>query len=120
MAIRIVTDSSADLSAELAKQANISVLPCYVIIGDVSYKDGVDLTPNDFYQRMVSMDHPPTTAQPSAADFQTVYSALLDQGHEILSIHLSGKLSGTLNSANQAAPMVFADTDVVGDKQFNH
>ena len=112
MAIRIVTDSSADLSAELAKQGNISVLPCYVIIGDVSYRDGVDLTPNDFYQRMVSMDHPPTTAQPSAADFQTIYSALLDQGHEILSIHLSGKLSGTLNSANQAKSALGSDAPI--------
>ncbi len=112
MAIRIVTDSSADLSAELAEQGNITVLPCYVIMGDVSYKDGVDLKPTDFYLRMAAMDHPPTTAQPSAADFQGVYSALLDQGHEILSIHLSGKLSGTLNSAEQARSTLGSDAPI--------
>ena len=102
MAIRIVTDSSSDLPAELAQQRHITVLPCYVMIDDVSYKDGVDLSPGDFYQRLVSMARPPTTAQPSTADFQTAYAALLEQGHQILSIHVSGKLSGTLNSAEQA------------------
>jgi len=102
MPIRIVTDSSADLPSELAQQRMITVLPCYVIINDVSYKDGVDLSPSDFYQRLVSMARPPTTAQPSTADFQTAYSGLLEQGHEILSIHVSSKLSGTLNAAEQA------------------
>lgn len=102
MAIRIVTDSSADLPADLARQRLITVLPCYVMIDDVSYKDGVDLSPGDFYQRLISMDRPPTTAQPSAADFETAYAGLLEQGHQILSLHVSGKLSGTLNSAEQA------------------
>ena len=102
MAIRVVTDSSADLPAELARQWHITVLPCYVMMDGVRYKDGVDLTHDDFYRRLVSMDRPPTTAQPPTADFQTAYSALLEQGHQILSIHVSGKLSGTLNSAEQA------------------
>ena len=102
MALRIVTDSAADLPSELAQQRNITILPCYVIMGDISYRDGVDIAPGDFYDRLVSQGQPPTTAQPSAADFQTVYSNLLNQGHEILSIHLSGKLSGTVDSANQA------------------
>jgi DegV family protein with EDD domain len=102
MALRIVTDSAADLPPELAQQRNITVLPCYVIMGDISYKDGVDIEPGDFYNRLVSMGQPPTTAQPSAADFQTLYSDILNQGHEILSIHLSGRLSGTVDSANQA------------------
>ena len=60
MAIRIVTDSSADLPAQLAQQRLITVLPCYVMIDGVSYKDGVDLSPDDFYQRLVSMARPPT------------------------------------------------------------
>ena len=102
MAIRILTDSSADLPPELARQRQITVLPCYVMIGDVSYRDGVDISAGDFYQKLVSMARPPTTAQPSTADFQTAYSTLLEQGHQILSVHVSGKLSGTLNSAEQA------------------
>ena len=112
MAIRIVTDSSADLPAQLAQQRLITVLPCYVMIDDVSYKDGVDLSPDDFYQRLVSMARPPTTAQPSTADFQTVYAALLEEGHQILSIHVSGKLSGTLNAAEQAKTALGGDPPI--------
>tara|TARA_B100000315_G_C14572289_1_gene586215 strand:+ start:1096 stop:1956 length:861 start_codon:yes stop_codon:yes gene_type:complete len=102
MAIRIVADSAADLPPELAQQWNITVVPCYVIADDVTYRDGVDLLPDQFYRRLVSNPRLPTTAQPSAADFQSVYQDLLAQGHQIISIHLSGKLSGTLNSAEQA------------------
>ena len=112
MALRIVTDSAADLSPELAQRRNITVLPCYVIMGDISYRDGVDIAPGDFYDRLVSMEQPPTTAQPSAADFQTVYSDILNQGHEILSIHLSRKLSGTVDSAKQARSALGDDTPI--------
>ena len=102
MAVRIVTDSSADLPSELSQQWNITVVPCYVIIGDHPYRDGVDISPDEFYRNLISNSQIPTTAQPSVADFQSVYQELLDQGHEIVSIHVSGKLSGTLNSAEQA------------------
>ena len=102
MAIRIVTDSSADLPPELAQRWHITVLPCYVVVDDVTYKDGVDLTHDRFYQQLASNTRLPTTAQPSAADFQQVYEELLGQGHQVISIHVSGKLSGTLNSAEQA------------------
>ena len=112
MTLRIVTDSAADLSPELAQRRNITVLPCYVIMGDISYRDGVDIAPGDFYDRLVSMEQPPTTAQPSAADFQTVYSDILNRGHEILSIHVSGKLSGTVDSAKQARSALGDDTPI--------
>ena len=102
MAVRIVTDSSADLPSDLAQRWNISVLPCYVTIGDQPYRDGVDISPDEFYRSLTSNSQLPTTAQPSVADFQAVYQELLDLGHEIVSIHVSGKLSGTLNSAEQA------------------
>jgi DegV family protein with EDD domain len=102
MATRIVTDSSADLPPELARRWNITVIPCNVLLGDVSYKDGVDLLPDEFYRRLVSSPQLPTTAQPSIPDFQAVYRDLLDQGHHIVSIHVSGKLSGTVNAAEQA------------------
>lgn len=102
MAIRIVTDSSADLPPHLIERWNMTVLPCYVIFDDHTYRDGADITSDDFYLRLVTSPRLPTTAQPSVADFQSVYHDLLDQGHEIVSIHISGKLSGTLNSAHQA------------------
>ncbi len=102
MAIRIVTDSSADLPRHLAEQWSISVVPFYVVIDDHPFRDGVEIPPDEFYQRLASNARLPTTTQPSAADFQTVYGELLGQGHQIVSIHVSGKLSGTLNSAEQA------------------
>jgi DegV family protein with EDD domain len=102
MAIRIVADSAADLPPELAQQWNITVVPCYVIANDVIYRDGVDILPDQFYHQLETNPRLPTTAQPSAADFQSVYQGLLAQGHQIISIHLSSKLSGTLNSAEQA------------------
>ena len=102
MAVKIVTDNSADLPADLTERWDVTVLPSYVILDDVSHKDGVDLSPDDFYQRLAAGGRLPTTSQPTAADFETVYRDLLDQGHQILSIHLSAKLSGTLNSAQQA------------------
>ena len=102
MAIRVVTDSTSDLPAELAQRWHITVLPCYVVEGDVTYRDGVDLSHDQFYRRLTSNASLPTTAQPSPADFRDVYEELLGQGHQVISIHVSGKLSGTLNSAEQA------------------
>ena len=102
MAIRIVTDSTSDLPADLARQLDISIVASNVVIDDVNYRDGIDLTPDDFYRRLTSGGNLPTTSQPSVGAFQTAYQELLEQGHEIVSIHVSGKLSGTVNSANQA------------------
>ena len=102
MAIRIVTDSSADLPPPLARRWDITVVPCYVITDDHSYRDGVDISPEEFYSRLESSSRLPTTAQPSVADFQAVFDELVGEGHQVVSIHISGKLSGTVDSANQA------------------
>ena len=102
MAIRIVTDSVADLPQALASANDITVVPCYVIIGSETYKDGIEITPDRFYSRLEGLSRLPTTSQPTIADFQDVYRRLLDQGHQIVSIHVSAKLSGTVNSATQA------------------
>ncbi len=97
-----MTDSASDLPADLAESWNITVVPCYVVLGDRSLRDGVDISADEFYSRLTSEARLPTTAQPTAADFQAVYEELLGQGHQVVSIHISGKLSGTLNSAHQA------------------
>lgn len=112
MAIRIVTDSSADLPSDLAERHAITVVPCYVIVGGETFKDGVDLSADTFYQQLESMPQPPTTSQPSAADFEAVYRNLIGEGDQIISIHLSAKLSGTLNSANQAKAAIGTDAAV--------
>ena len=102
MTVRIVTDSSADLPAELVQQHQITVLPCYVVVDGQTLKDGVDIQADDFYRRLQAGGPTPTTAQPTVADFQAVYQDLTSQGDQVVSIHVSRKLSGTLNSAEQA------------------
>ena len=102
MAVKLVTDSTCDLPREVVERWDITVLPCYVHFGDDVYKDGVDLVPDDFFRMLVSSSGLPTTAQPSVNDFLQVYRALTGQGHDVVSVHLSEKLSGTLNSATQA------------------
>ena len=102
MTIRIVTDSSCDLPSGLIEQYGISVLPCYVVVDDQTFKDGLEIQADDFYRRLLADGRTPTTAQPTPSDFQTVYRELVGQGDQIISIHVSSKLSGTLNSAQQA------------------
>ena len=112
MAVRIVTDSTSDLTPELAQELGVTVVPANVIIDDVTYRDGVDLTPDEFYRRLLAGPSLPTTSQPSVGTFQAAYQEILDQGDEIVSIHVSGKLSGTVNSANQAKASLGGDAAI--------
>ena len=102
MAVKLITDSTCDLPKELAEQWDITVVPCNIHFDDQVYKDGVDIGPDEFYRRLVDARRLPTTAQPSVNDFVEVYRPLLDEGHDVVSVHLSAKFSGTLNSAYQA------------------
>lgn len=102
MTLRIVTDSSCDLPADLVRSLDITVVPCIVHFGDELLRDGVDIQPSTFYRRLESGDVHPTTSQPSVGDFLEVYRELGRSGDEILSVHISSKLSGTYRSAFQA------------------
>ena len=102
MAVKVVTDSTADLPPELARRLGITVVPLNLHFGDEVYRDGVDLTPDAFYQRLVSASPLPTTSQPSVGAFLELYRDLVGGGDPVVSIHISSKLSGTYNSANQA------------------
>ncbi len=114
MTVRIVTDSSADLPADLVEQHGVTVLPCYVVVDDQTFKDGVEINADDFYRRLQADGRTPTTAQPTVADFQEVYRDMAGKGDQVLSIHVSGKLSGTLNSAEQAkASMDGAEIELI-------
>ncbi len=117
MTVRIVTDSSADLPADLVQQHGITVLPCYVLVDDQTFKDGVEIKPDDFYRLLQAEGRFPTTAQPTVADFQEVYRDLAGQGDQVLSIHVSGKLSGTLNSAEQAKASLDGEEIEIVDSQ---
>lgn len=112
MAIRIVTDSTSDLTPELAEALGVTVVPANVIIDDVNYRDGVDLTSDEFYRRLLAGPSLPTTSQPSVGTFQAAYQEIIDQGDEIVSIHVSGKLSGTVNSAAQAKSSLGDDAPI--------
>ncbi|MEE9284702.1 MAG: DegV family protein [Dehalococcoidia bacterium] len=102
MALRIVTDSSCDLPAAVIRSLDITIVPCYIHFGDELLRDGVDIQPSKFYQRLGSGGVHPTTSQPSVGDFLQVYQDLTAEGDEVLSVHISSKLSGTYNSAVQA------------------
>ena len=103
MAIRIVTDSTADLPAEVAASLGITVVPLYVHFGDEQLRDGVDISSEEFFERLQRESRTPTTSQPPAGAFRDVYRNLAADGSEIVSIHVSSKLSGTFASAQQGA-----------------
>ena len=86
----------------MADALGIVVVPLNVHFGDESYKDGIDITSEEFYTRLKGVAELPKTSQPSVNDFVQAYEHLTSQGDDVISIHISEKLSGTLNSAWQA------------------
>jgi len=106
--VAVVTDSTADLGV-LAAEAGIAVVPLTVSFGNEHFRDGVDLTGDEFYRRLTTSSQPPATAQPPPSAFATAYAQLLGAGASaIISLHCSGALSGTYNSAASAAKEVDA------------
>ena len=101
--VRVVTDSTADLPPELAAELGITVVPLQVIFGEESFRDGVDLSSEEFFRRLDQSDALPSTSQPSTGDFQRAYEELAQSTDRILSIHLSSRFSGTVEAARQAA-----------------
>lgn len=106
MTVRIVTDSTCDLPADEVERHGITVVPLSVFFGDDGFLDGVDITASDFYERMTAFKGLPRTSQPSVELFQDAYLRLAGEGVEIVSIHVSSKLSGTLNAASVAREVV--------------
>jgi DegV family protein with EDD domain len=104
MTIRIVTDSTCDLPASVVEKHGITVVPLYINQGDRSYLDGVNLTREEFYRLLPGFHPAPSTATPSTEVFTQAWNKLADAGaHAILSIHISEKLSATVNAARVAA-----------------
>lgn len=98
--IAIVTDSTADLPKEIAKENNITIVPLKVNFQDKNYTEGVDITNQEFYEKLENSIALPTTSQPSPSDFLLKYEELVQQGYDsIISIHISDKLSGTRQAA---------------------
>src|ERR1035437_7071990 len=102
--IAVVADSTCDLGPDALVARDVSMVPLKVHFGDETYRDWVDLTPQDFYPKLRSAAKLPTTSQPTPGEFADVYQRLANGGAEgIVSIHLSTKLSGTYESAVMAA-----------------
>jgi len=106
MTVKIVTDSSADLPAELVRELGITVVPLYVRFGEEVYREQVDISLDEFYQRLEHGSIHPVTIQPNPQDFVEVYQKLSQETDGIVSIHISSKLSGTYNSALQGKGMI--------------
>ena len=109
--IRFVTDSTANLPEDFARQYDIKIVPVYVVFGDRSYKDYVEMPIAEFYARLAQVKamggEMPKTSQPSPNDFVQTYSALIREGAKhIISIHVTAKSSGTVNSANIAKNLI--------------
>lgn len=102
MPVRVVTDSTADIPPELASELDIAVVPLRVLFGDDVFRDGVDLTTDEFYERLTSSSELPTTSQPPVGDFEETYRRIAEGTTDIVSIHISSRLSGTISSANAA------------------
>jgi DegV family protein with EDD domain len=111
--IRIVTDSTVDLPNEQIEKLNIHVVPLTITIDGQSYLDRTEITPTEFIEKMKRSSELPKSSQPSIGRFQEVYDQLADEGYEVISIHLSGKLSGTVRTAEQAAQLSKANVTVV-------
>ena len=104
MTIKIVTDSACDVPPELARQFGITVVPVYINIGEASYLEGVEISREQFYDRLATFACYPTTAAPAIGAFSQVYAELTAAGAtEILSMHIAHDLSATFNAARVAA-----------------
>ncbi|ADV67333.1 DegV family protein [Deinococcus maricopensis] len=101
--ISIVTDSTADLSPALRAQEQIRSVPLYVLFDGQMLKDGIDIQTKALFEGIKAGKKTPSTSQPSPAEFAAVYREALETADEVLSIHISGQLSGTVGSARLAA-----------------
>ena len=114
MTVHIVTDSTSDISKELAEEHGITVVPLTIAFGRESYRDGIDISADDFYARLQVTKTLPTTSQPPPALFQHAYEHLTTRG-DVVSVHLSHKFSGTIDTARAAARDVAPDKISVVD-----
>ena len=114
--VKIITDSTARLTPEEVAQYDISVVPLTVMIDGTVYHDGVSITPSEFIEKMAASKNLPTTSQPSLGAFTEVYETV-PEDVEVLSLHLTHHLSGTVQAAEQAARLVPHDI-VVRDSNY--
>jgi len=119
--IAIVTDSTSDIPKDMVKEHQITSVPLSVIFGEKTFlDDGIQITIEEFYKKLRSEEKLPTTTQPTPGDFVDVYKDLLKDHDRVVSIHISKKMSGTINSAEMAKQqMPDAPIEII-DSEFTH
>lgn len=100
--MKIITDSTADITKEIALKNDLEIVPLTIHLGEKSWKDYYDIEPDEYYELLKKSIAFPTTSQPTPQDFINAYSPFVEKGEPILSIHLSSRLSGTFQSAQLA------------------
>ena len=101
MPVRVITDSASDINPEIAASLGIAVVPCTIFFGDEALLDGADISRDVFFERLQTSKELPRTSQPSVGLFAEAYAVAADD--DVVSIHVGGKLSGTVNAARLAS-----------------
>ncbi|AWG44905.1 fatty acid-binding protein DegV (plasmid) [Priestia filamentosa] len=114
--VRIVTDSTVDLQDEILKKYDIEVVPLSIHIDGETYLDRIDITPVQFMKKMKESEELPKSSQPSAGAFLELYNRIADEGYDIISIHMTGGMSGTVQSAETAASMSKGKVKVIDSR----
>src|SRR6478752_10877225 len=109
--IAFVTDSTAGLPADQVQKYGVEVVPLQVIFGTEVFRDGIDLTQDEFFERLKAAKTLPKTSQPTTGDIEAAYSKVINDPDvdSIIGVHLSSLLSGTYSAAVQAAERLNAD-----------
>ncbi len=115
--VMIVTDSTAYIPEDILRGLPIRIVPLQVIWGEEQYRDGVDILPTEFYERLATAEVMPSTSQTTPATFIDMYNQIREEGYDIFSIHISSKLSGTIDSAIQANAALELDNLEIFDSE---
>ncbi|MEK4485554.1 DegV family protein [Psychrobacillus sp. FSL H8-0484] len=110
--VHIVTDSTAYITKELMEQFNIHVVPLTIQIDGESYIDGINIQPEEFLEKMAVSKELPKSSQPAVGVFKELYDRLGENGDQVISIHMTGGMSGTVKSAQTAAGLTDSDVTV--------
>lgn len=113
MRVKVVTDSTADLSPETAQRLGITVVPLNIHFGRETFRDGIDLTTREFFRKLHTSPFPPFTSPPSEATFYEAYAKLSRETDEAISIHISSRLSGTCRVASEIAESVLGQCRIM-------
>ena len=115
--VAVVTDSTAYIPKELLAEYNLEIAPLQLIWGEEQFRDGVDIQPVQFYEKLKDAEIMPSTSQATPGAFKEIYKDLSSKGYDIFSIHISSKLSGTLDSAQQAKDMLELENIEIFDSE---